>query len=322
MNGTELRLRLFEAMVARPNASPAAVLANALDFAQTIERAANGKITIAAAQTAAPPPSAVDNPTPAKQHQAEPDRPYVLLKDRILAAIERLTKEGRAATLKALVEMTGSTPSSVNQNVYVLRKAGHKIDLADQRQRAKPKQPKPATEQPQPRPDKPADTGADELAHAPLWFHNELRDALPKMRRAALGLTRNPDTAADLCHDAVVRMLAAHRAFIQGTNFLAWARRIIRNQFLDGIRRNKKLAGAVNIDDMQIAVDAGMDERIQVLEVSRALANLPKDQRKTLLAHAFDGAGQRAIAEIHGVAAGTVKSRVHRAREALKEAMQ
>ena len=72
-----------------------------------------------------------------------------------------------------------------------------------------------------------------------MSFHDDLKEILPRLRRHALALTRNRDSMEDLVQDTVVRALAAQDSFTPGTNFAAWIHKILRNEFISKIRKNR-----------------------------------------------------------------------------------
>ena len=70
-------------------------------------------------------------------------------------------------------------------------------------------------------------------------FQDQLVDFLPRMRTWALALTRSASAAEDLVQEVALKTLMASKSFIPGTNFSAWTRRIMVNQFITNIRRQR-----------------------------------------------------------------------------------
>src|SRR6201985_3996306 len=68
-------------------------------------------------------------------------------------------------------------------------------------------------------------------------FHEQLKAILPRLRVAAMSLTRDRDAADDLVHDTVIKALTGRESFEPGTNLSAWVFRIQRNEFISGLRR-------------------------------------------------------------------------------------
>ena len=71
-------------------------------------------------------------------------------------------------------------------------------------------------------------------------FDTDLTQLLPRLRIYALSLTRNSVRADDLVQQTVVRSLAGRDSFRPGTNFPGWLFRIQRNEFISGLRRERR----------------------------------------------------------------------------------
>lgn len=147
-------------------------------------------------------------------------------------------------------------------------------------------------------------------------FHVDLKAALPRLRIYALLLNR--DRADDLVQDAVVKALAGQRSFQPGTNFPAWLFRIQRNEFISGLRR---LRPTVPIDDAianTLSRAPAQESGLIMREFTKAFGLLAACQREALLLAVLEGWSYQRIAELSEVSVGTVKSRISRARTALK----
>jgi len=118
-------------------------------------------------------------------------------------------------------------------------------------------------------------------------------------------------------------------SFQPGTNCKAWLLQILRNIWIDQLRR-KKIAGHQLPLAEQIIADRSHDnetvwsnaedliENFSDEQIIKALSELPEDQRLTLFLIDVEQLSQKDVARITGVAAGTVKSRTSRGRAALK----
>jgi RNA polymerase sigma-70 factor (ECF subfamily) len=162
---------------------------------------------------------------------------------------------------------------------------------------------------------------------APTIGH-ELVKLLPRLRRFALALCRSPTLADDLVQGACERALANATSWTPGTRFDAWVFRILRNHWLDTIRRQKteNLKGE-SVDDEKLSRDVmGEDgetsllHRLTLADVRRAIDNLPTEQREVLVLVCLEDLAYKEAAEILGVPIGTVMSRLARARKTLIEA--
>ncbi|MBK5265275.1 MAG: sigma-70 family RNA polymerase sigma factor [Alphaproteobacteria bacterium] len=151
-------------------------------------------------------------------------------------------------------------------------------------------------------------------------FKEKLAAAIPQLRAFARSLSRNVDLADDLVQETMLKAWSARGRFDAGTNFKAWSFTILRNSFYS-ITRRYRFQG--EWDDLAAerasAAPPSQDMHMQLNDVLRALQQLPVAQREALVLVAAAGLPYEEVAEICGVAIGTVKSRVTRARTALKE---
>ncbi|MFC7398719.1 RNA polymerase sigma factor [Chelatococcus sp. GCM10030263] len=162
---------------------------------------------------------------------------------------------------------------------------------------------------------------------APTIGH-ELVKLLPRLRRFALALCRSPSLADDLVQGACERALASAGSWTPGTRFDAWVFRILRNYWLDNLRRQKTegLKGGVAGDDKIVGDVMGEDgeksllHKLTLADVRRAIDDLPTEQREVLVLVCLEDLAYKEAAEILGVPIGTVMSRLARARKTLVEA--
>jgi RNA polymerase sigma-70 factor (ECF subfamily) len=154
---------------------------------------------------------------------------------------------------------------------------------------------------------------------APPEFQQQVLDFLPRMRAVAFSLTQNRAAADDLVQDTAMRVLLAHDSFVPGTNFNAWMRRIMTNQFISGIRRRCEITGFEDVPEGQVA--ASQQNSIDIREINAAIRELPKDQFDALHWIAIQERSYDEMAEETGIAVGTLKSRVHRASITLRAHM-
>lgn len=152
---------------------------------------------------------------------------------------------------------------------------------------------------------------------------------LDSVLRAALALCGDRDRAEDLVQETYLKALGRFESFRKGTNCKAWLMRILRNAWIDRLRRLKVAGPAVPLDETVLAAaddepetpwtDAhDVLEKFSDAEVIRALRTLSDDQRLALVLVDVEEMRHEDVAEILGVAVGTVKSRTSRARAKLK----
>src|SRR3970282_344597 len=146
-----------------------------------------------------------------------------------------------------------------------------------------------------------------------------------------LRLLGSHQAAEDAAQEA---FLSAYRALptFSGTNFRSWLFRIAANQSKDEWRRRKRKDRASSLDELfgqfESPIDvpdtsAGVERLLEMKEVSeivqRALLELPIDQRQAVLLVDIHDYRYEEVAQITGASLGTVKSRVHRGRERLRQ---
>ena len=152
-------------------------------------------------------------------------------------------------------------------------------------------------------------------------------------RHAARIVGAGPD-AEDVVQDALLSAWKSLASF-EGTSFRAWVFRIVTNRALDRLRSRRRrpelpLDPPAEDDDAvgwvepaapgaELADLAADREALRVVE--EALATLPAEQRAVLLLRDVEGFAYEEIAVITGVEIGTVKSRIHRARVAVRNVL-
>ncbi len=149
-------------------------------------------------------------------------------------------------------------------------------------------------------------------------FHDMLVGCLPRLRQQAMALTRRRADADDLVQAAVTNALAAQASFIPGTNFKAWMARILRNRFLSDVRRRRETVEMDDAPQEAFSRPASQEASIAMDELRVNLARLPADQRIALMMSAVQGLSYDEMSAELGVAVGTLKCRVFRARKQLQ----
>src|SRR5918995_878249 len=151
----------------------------------------------------------------------------------------------------------------------------------------------------------------------------EMVAILPRLRRFALSLTGSRQTADDLVQGACERALAAAASWTPGTRFDAWMFRIMRNYWIDHLRRMKVEGMTENLETQtQLIGDPGeapILSKLALTEVQRAIDTLPHEQREVLVLVCGEDLSYREAADVLNVPVGTVMSRLARARKRLVE---
>ena len=143
-------------------------------------------------------------------------------------------------------------------------------------------------------------------------------------------MCRNEDDALEAAQDAFLAVWRGIGAFRADAAFSTWLYRLATNACLDLLRREKKRGGDVSLDGAE-APPGLTDDTPQPEEavlradtrrmVREALYALPDDHRRILLLRETEQLSYQEIAEVTGLELGTVKSRISRARQALRAAL-
>ena len=148
-------------------------------------------------------------------------------------------------------------------------------------------------------------------------FEGQFVELIPHLRAFARMLARDPAYGDDLAQEALARAWASQARFAPGTNLKAWLFTILRNQFYSDRRRNWRVAPLDPTDAEKIIAGGSTDRALELDELRRAMAMLTDEQREALVLVGAAGLSYEETAEIIGVAVGTIKSRVSRARDHL-----
>ena len=146
-------------------------------------------------------------------------------------------------------------------------------------------------------------------------FKRELVTLIPHLRAFARTLTGDPTAADDLAQDAMMKAWDARASFQLGTNMKAWTFMILRNQFYSEKRRSWRSVGLdQETAERTLVANTKFDSAIALDDLRQAMMMLPESQREALILIGAGGFSYEEAAEVIGVAVGTVKSRVSRAR--------
>jgi RNA polymerase sigma-70 factor (ECF subfamily) len=156
----------------------------------------------------------------------------------------------------------------------------------------------------------------------------DMRDELATLGNGAHALAiqilGNREDAADAVHDAYARVLARPQAWDRRRGPLRpWFLRVVRNHCIDLLRRRRPTADAVErLADPGAQPDAVLETAQRDRRLERALAALRPEQRQVIVLRDYLDLGYAEIAAVLDVAPGTVMSRLHRARLALRERLE
>ena len=141
--------------------------------------------------------------------------------------------------------------------------------------------------------------------------------------------------ASDMAQEVFLKMFRSINSFRFQSKFSTWIYRVATNTCLDLVKKQKKSAPTVSIDDRFEDEDGGMfgseiadsryvpEDRAEEAEtrdvVNRAIGRLPDDYKTVIILRDVRGLSYDEIAEITECSVGTVKSRISRARKNLRE---
>jgi RNA polymerase sigma-70 factor (ECF subfamily) len=154
-------------------------------------------------------------------------------------------------------------------------------------------------------------------------FRRDLIKHTPQLRAFALKLTKNQHAADDLLHTTLEKAWRARDSFQRGSNFGAWTARILHNTFLSDVRSaeyKRVFSGEEAEDAMGKVASSGNQEIAMALkETFQHIEMLPPHFRAALIAVGIRGLSYDDASKELGVAVGTVKSQVNRARALLRQ---
>ena len=152
-------------------------------------------------------------------------------------------------------------------------------------------------------------------------FHYRLEEQIPRLRRYARALTRDKQRADDLVQDTLVRALAKQHLYQDGTNLRAWLFTLMHNQHVNDVRRAGREGGNIDVAEVASLLVATSDPTgsRQLRELERGLAALPIEQREAILLVGLEGMRYDEAAAVLNVPIGTVRSRLSRGRDALRQ---
>ncbi len=169
-------------------------------------------------------------------------------------------------------------------------------------------------------------------------FEAEALEHLGAVYNFALSLTRSPHVAEDVTQETFLNAYRGFCHFEPGSNCKAWLFKVCKNVFIDALRQSVRRPLQVPLENLEpVSLDPSFDKRIfeerglenedvhAVLfgdEVNRYLAKLPGEFRQALLLCDVEGLSYQEIAEVMDTPVGTVRSRIFRARNFLKERLE
>jgi len=166
-------------------------------------------------------------------------------------------------------------------------------------------------------------------------FEKEFMPLIGSLYNFAYRLTLDEDDANDLVQETYMKAFRFFDSYEQGTNAKAWLFRILKNSFINEFRKKSKQPSKVdyqevesfyNSDDVDenITVDLRIESIQDMIgdEIANALNALAVDFRTIIILCDLEGFTYEEMAKILDIPIGTVRSRLHRARNLLKEKLR
>jgi RNA polymerase sigma factor (sigma-70 family) len=142
--------------------------------------------------------------------------------------------------------------------------------------------------------------------------------AYPHVRRFAFSLCASAQDAEDAAQEAMIVLFSRIGTLRATTALASWTFRIVRNECLRRARAALRHRGE---PADELSVPSAEDDVLGMLEIERvatAVALLPDDQRRILIMRDIQGLPGRTVAESLGLSTAAMKSRLHRARAAVR----
>lgn len=152
----------------------------------------------------------------------------------------------------------------------------------------------------------------------------QLEALIPSLRRYGRALTGDVTQADDLVQDCLERALSRLSRWQAGSNFRAWVFAIMRNLWVDELRRRGVRLDSTSLDDVVdlASTPPSAGQQGLLMDLRAALALLSAEQREVVLLVGLEGLTYAEVAEVTGVPVGTVMSRLSRGRDRLAQLMQ
>ena len=148
-------------------------------------------------------------------------------------------------------------------------------------------------------------------------------ELLPRLRRFARNLTRNPHDADDVVQIAIERALTRLDQWHRDARLDSWLFRIVRNAWIDETRSRARRDALFAPEEAGEAIGvAAIDREVDRLSVEAAMSRLPEEQRSAVSLVLVEGLPYKEAAQVLDVPIGTLTSRLARGREALRAMLQ
>jgi len=132
-------------------------------------------------------------------------------------------------------------------------------------------------------------------------------------------LTGSRSASEDLVQEVFFRILKYRQSYRPGTSFRAWMYQIARNARVDAFRRQRPEVGLEPEMEPAVVPSDSAQQKQETQMLYRALLQMPEEKKEVLILSRFQGLKYEEIAQLLGCEVNTVKTRVHRALQELRE---
>jgi RNA polymerase sigma-70 factor (ECF subfamily) len=153
-------------------------------------------------------------------------------------------------------------------------------------------------------------------------FARMLEVQIPGLRRYAGAPTRDVIRADDLVQSCLTRAVARQHLWQYGTDLRAWLFTIMHNQDVNDMRRGVREGKNVELDEApQLTVQSNAIPTLQLRDLERAIGKLPHKPREVMPLVGLEVMAYEEVAKILRMSVGTVRSRLSRGRDQLRQLM-
>jgi RNA polymerase sigma-70 factor (ECF subfamily) len=167
------------------------------------------------------------------------------------------------------------------------------------------------------------------------FFQQEFMPHIEALKTFAFHLTYNDADADDLVQETYMKAFKFMDKYEKGTNAKAWLFKILKNAYINEYRKKVKSPQKVDVDDVGLVkTTENQNERLKADlrddiytnemgdEITRAMDKLPDDFKTVILLCDIEGFSYEEMSKIIDIPVGTIRSRLFRARNALKELLK
>ncbi|MFN3529167.1 MAG: RNA polymerase sigma factor [Bacteroidia bacterium] len=162
----------------------------------------------------------------------------------------------------------------------------------------------------------------------PTTFSAKVKEHASALKAYALYLTQNREDANDLLQETFLKAFSNYEKFTDNTNLKGWLYTIMKNTFINNYRRKVKRNTFLDSTDNDYYLNSpahadsnGGEKKMAMDDIQHAISKLPFELREAFMMN-FRGYKYQEIADHFGIPIGTVKTRIHLARQVLKKRLK